>query len=294
MNKLILNSILLFSLLLFPEYVYSQEKESPGEKLGNAGETATGKSENNDNIKQVNSQPTSDSSPLQSKASVDGTPVKDASSLASKNKKSQEDDSAASTSEKPKEKIKIVVKKVEPAYKKVPVFRVHPRGPNAITAGIGIKAGLTDNSTGGFYINFGYNYQLSKVLWADSLLGVNFGGDCTNTGDDEDNYQCGGLNGFGLDLMVGVLYRFLDFPLWKIPVNPYIRLLTGVSFIVSNGPNDGFGLVMKGAGGARYSFNDEIAVGVEMGMTLGPAFRNVIGAGAFFGFDFVFNVEYSF
>lgn len=224
---------------------------------------------------------------------MDGTEVKDATSL-KQNIKQEQDDSAASDSEKPKEKIKIVVKKVEPGYEKVPVFRVHPRGPNAVTAGIGIKAGLTDNSTGGFHVNFGYNYQLSKVLWADSLLGVNFGGDCTNTGNEEDNYQCGGLNGFGLDLMVGVLYRFLDFPVWKIPANPYVRLLTGVSFIVSNGPNDGFGLVMKGAGGARYSFNDEIAAGVEMGMTLGPAFRNAIGTGAFFGFDFVFNVEYSF
>ena len=188
----------------------------------------------------------------------------------------------------------VVVKKIMPDYK-VPKEsdRLSPKGPNAVTASLGIKSGLTDNSTGGFMPSVGYAYQLSSVMWFDSDFSVNFGGDCSKD-EKFGGYVCGGLNGFGLTMLGGLMWRFLDQPAWKIPLNPYVRLLTGITFIISNGPNDGFAFVARGAGGARYSFTDDFAVGAEMGLTIGPSFRNELSMGAFASIDFSVSVEYSF
>jgi hypothetical protein len=188
-------------------------------------------------------------------------------------------------------KQKIVIKTIDPGFETPPPLRISPKGPNAIYGGIGVKAGLTDNSTGGFAVNFGYSYQLSKAIWFDSQFGANFGGSCTSS---DDGYNCGGFSGFGMDLLGGLMYRFLDWPHFKLPLNPYIKALAGLSFIFSDGPNDGFALIIRGAAGAKYSFSDEFAVGAELGLSIGPAFRNEIGAGSYSSFDLIISAEYSF
>ncbi len=194
----------------------------------------------------------------------------------------------------PPPKRKTIYKVIDPGYQRPPVFRLSPMGPSAVWGGIGVKAGLTDNATGGFLVNLGYSYRITRRLWIDSSLSMNFGGDCSAPASDAEAYECGGMNGFGLDVLGGIMWRFLDKPRWDIPLNPYVKALGGISFIISNGPNDGAAVVVKGVGGARYSFTDEFAVGAELGLTFGPAFRNVTGAGSFIALDFLISAEYSF
>ncbi|MBU1240679.1 hypothetical protein KJ865_13285, partial [Myxococcota bacterium] len=111
-------------------------------------------------------------------------------------------------------KRKTIYKLLDPAYKKAPVFRLSPMGPSAVWGGIGVKAGLTDNATGGFLVNMGYSYRITRRLWLDSSFSVNFGGDCSAPSTDDNRYECGGMNGFGLDILGGIMWRFLDKPRW--------------------------------------------------------------------------------
>ncbi|MBU1220202.1 hypothetical protein KKF34_10000 [Myxococcota bacterium] len=191
-------------------------------------------------------------------------------------------------------KRKVVYKDVLPGFKAPPKLRLSARGPNAISGGVGLVSGLTDSSTGGFALGFTYNYMLGKYMWADFHVGFNFGGDCKAPSGDDKPWNCSGLSGFGTDLLVGITYRFLSWPNWEIPLNPYARILTGISFIVGDGPNDGAALVVKTAGGLRYSFTEEFAVSGELGLKVGPAFRYDYGAGAFISIDFLVSAEYSF
>ena len=172
---------------------------------------------------------------------------------------------AGATKSKPLPKQKVIYKNVDPGFKTPPIFRTAPLGPNAVWGGFGVKAGVTDNSTGGFLVNLGYSYRLTRKLWADVGFSMNFGGDCARPAPDDDGYICGGMNGFGLDILGGLMWRFLDQPKWDLPLNPYVKALGGVSFIISNGPNDGAATILKGVGGARYSFTDEFAVGAAIG-----------------------------
>ncbi len=243
----------------------------------------------------VASAPSQDSTPVAGTPSQDGTPVagtpsQDSTPVAGAS--SQDGTPVASDATSPKRKV--VYKTVDPGFRTPPLFRVSPMGPNAVWAGVGVKAGITDHSTGGLYLHFGYAYRLSTRLWTDLSLSMNFGGDCTRPSPESDAMECGGMNGFGLDILGGLMYRFLKQPNWKLPLNPYVRVLGGVSFIISNGPNDGAALVVKGVGGARYSFNEEFAVGAELGFTTGSAFRNVSGVGFSMSVDFMLNVEYAF
>jgi hypothetical protein len=275
-------SFIILSLLVIST---SWAQEKPVSSIGKITIPSTVSSDGtklNTNVKNsVTPVKTTDGTVLTTNTTGDGTAITTAPQKVSK------------PSKKPT-KQKIIVKKVDPGFMTPPALRLSPMGPNAIWGGIGIKTGLSDNATGGFLAAFGYSYRVTRELWLDSQFGVNFGGDCTKPENEDDGYVCGGLNGFGLEILGGLLWRFLDKPPWDIPLNPYVRALAGFAFIISNGPNDGVALVVKGAGGAKYSITDEFAVGAEMGITIGPSFRNVIGAGAFVGFDLIINAEYSF
>ncbi len=191
---------------------------------------------------------------------------------------------------------KVEVKGVDSGVSKPPYIRVTPRGPNGVWGGMGLQAGLTDNSTGGFRVAAGYLYRMTRSIWMDSEFSTNFGGDCDRNVDSagETYYTCGGMSGVGISMMAGLIWRSLDRPSWSLDLTPYLRGLVGLAFIFSDGPNDGLAIIAKGAAGARYSFTDEFAVGAEFGITLGPAFRNHMGAGGFTTLDFTVVTEYSF
>lgn len=188
----------------------------------------------------------------------------------------------------------IVTKTVEPGYLQVTLPRLSARGPNIAWAAVGLRAGLTDNTPGGFHFAMQYAWQISRAFWLDTHFSAAFGGRCDPPSREGDPTACGGLSGFGADMLAGVMMQFLNWPHWNIPLNPYARVLTGISFIIANGPNDGAAAVVRTAGGLRYSFTDEIAVGVELAFSLGPAFRNDAGSGAFWNMDFLVGAEYSF
>jgi len=188
----------------------------------------------------------------------------------------------------------VVARTVDPGFLKVTLPRLSARGPNLVSASLGLRAGLTDNSPGGLLFATQYAWQVSRAFWLDSQFAASFGGRCDPTDEAGKPTACGGLSGFGADILVGVMMQFLNWPAWNIPLNPYVRVLTGVSFIISNGPNDGAAIVVRGAGGLRYAFTDEFAAGVEVGLLLGPSFRNDVGGGGYAAFDFLFSAEYSF
>lgn len=192
------------------------------------------------------------------------------------------------------EETTVITRVVDPGYLKVTVPRLSARGPNLVSAGLGVRAGLSDNTPGGFLFATQYAWQISRAFWFDTQFAAAFGGRCDPADEVGEPTACGGLSGFGADLLAGIMMQWLDRPAWGIPLNPYMRMLTGVSFIISNGPHDGAAIVVRGAGGLRYSFTDEFAVGVELGLLLGPSFRNDVGSGGFAAFDFLLSAEYSF
>ncbi len=192
------------------------------------------------------------------------------------------------------EETTIITRTVDPGYLKVTLPRLSARGPNLVSASLGLRAGLTDNSPGGFLFATQYAWQVSRAFWLDSQFAASFGGRCDPTDEVGKPTICGGLSGFGADILVGVMMQFLNWPAWNIPLNPYARVLTGVTFIISNGPNDGAAIVVRGAGGLRYAFTDEFSVGAEVGLMLGPSFRNDVGSGGYAAFDFLLAAEFSF
>ncbi len=188
----------------------------------------------------------------------------------------------------------VITQTVDPGFLQVTLPRLSARGPNLVSASLGLRAGLSDDTTGGFHFAVQYAWQVSRAFWLDSQFSASFGGRCDASTREGEPVACGGLSGFGADILVGVMMQFLNWPHWNIPLNPYARALTGVSFIIANGPNDGAAVVARVAGGLRYSFTDEFAAGAELGLSLGPSFRNDAGSGAFAAFDFLLSAEYSF
>lgn len=203
-------------------------------------------------------------------------------------------DATAVTTATETEETTVVTRMVDPGYLKVTVPRLSARGPNLVSASLGVRAGLSDDTPGGFLVAAQYAWQLSRAFWFDTHFAAAFGGRCDPSDEIGEPTACGGLSGFGADLLAGIMMQWLDRPAWGIPLNPYMRLLTGVSFIISNGPNDGAAIVVRGAGGLRYSFTEEFSVGAELGLLLGPSFRNDVGSGGFAAFDFLLSAEYSF
>ncbi|MBN2724963.1 MAG: hypothetical protein JXR95_12915 [Deltaproteobacteria bacterium] len=269
------------TILLFSGYSFGQEKNGiePPDKLPK--------------LKKIVSQDSSKKTPDKKSENNTGEKTTDKKSENNTGEKTT-DKKSRDDSFPPIPKRKVIVNKVLPGYSLPPELRTSPSGPNAITAAVGLVSSFTESGTGGFGLSFSYNYMLGRYLWADFNLGFNFGGDCSNPSDDSSPMDCSGLSGFGTDILVGIMYRFLNWPNWRIPLNPYFRALTGVSMIVANGPNDGAALVVKTAFGGKYSFSSEFAVSAELGMKVGPSFRNDYGAGAFVTLDFLMGVEYSF
>ena len=171
-----------------------------------------------------------------------------------------------------------------------------PRGPNILSAGLGLAAGLTRHSTGGFELNLGWSYQMTRLVWFDVLGNLSYGGSCpavaTDTAGRVIDSDCGQFRGVGIDLLAGIQLKFVNVRLWKAPVVPFARAALGVSFIITDKSNDGAALVLRLGGGARYYFTPWFSVGGELALTLGPAFRNHLDTGFYTAISLLAGVEF--
>jgi hypothetical protein len=175
---------------------------------------------------------------------------------------------------------------------------IDPKGPNIFTVGLGMAAGLTDDTTGGFRLHLAWSYQLTRFLWFDLIADLGFGTPCHATGRDPQgrkiDYACGMFRGIGVGLLAGLQYKFVNVKLWRAPVVPFVRAAVGADFIVSDGPNDGAALAFRLAGGVRYHVKPKISLGAELAFTLGPAFRKDVPTGFYGVIDVVVGVEFLF
>ena len=202
------------------------------------------------------------------------------------------------TKEEKKEPVKKEEKKEEdkkPAKLLPPYPGYQPSGFSAAVGALGFAYGLTDDSVGGFKIGLSYDYRLTRLMWFDAQANFSFGGDCKQRagGTDPDRpYICGGVRGFGIDLLAGIQFKW--FNVWKVPVVPFVRGNLGVVFIISDGPNDGVAAVARVGGGFRYNFFKWFAVGGELAATIGPAFRNDLDTGLFAVLEVLAGAEFFF
>jgi hypothetical protein len=190
---------------------------------------------------------------------------------------------------------------VEPKKPEPPVDRdlLRARGPNIIAAGVGVDAGLTEPTTGGFRLNLEWSYQLTRLLWFDVIGGASLGGDCKVLEEETTggvtrviNSRCNAFGGIGIDLLAGIQMKLVNIRLWKVPVVPFARVAAGVAFIIADTPNDGAALVVRVGGGARYYFTNWFSVGAELAFTLGPAFRNHLDPGFYTKLELLAGVEF--
>lgn len=193
--------------------------------------------------------------------------------------------SGSSDNQKPKEEKELAV----------PYKGFQPDGFNLAGGGVGFVYGLTDDSVGGFKVALNYAYRLTRWIWFDSMANFSFGGNCHPHYDQngDPSYECGGVRGFGIDLLAGVQFKF--FGVFKKQFSrlvPFVRTDAGVIFIVSNGPNDGVAVVARASGGFNYHIFKWFSVGGELGGTLGPAFRNDMGTGFFASVEVLARVEF--
>ena len=172
-----------------------------------------------------------------------------------------------------------------------------PAGPTLTLGNLGFQYGLTDDSVGGFKMGFSYGYRLTNWMWFDAQVNFSFGGDCKGeapSAGEPKEYACNSVHGFGIEAIAGVQWKFYGIKKWKAPVVPFAKAGLGVVAIVSNGPNDGAALVARGSGGVRYHFFKWFAVGGEVGVTLGPAFRNELDTGFYAAVDVAAGAEFHF
>ena len=99
---------------------------------------------------------------------------------------------------------------------------------------MGINAGLTRHAVGGFRLDLGWSYQMSRHLWFDLLSDLTFGGACKVVAKDQQgrilDSDCGAFRGIGIDLLAGIQVKFLSTQLWSAPVVPFaLRQVRAIS-----------------------------------------------------------------
>lgn len=206
--------------------------------------------------------------------------------------------------EKVPKRVEPPARPARPAEPKPPVAPVNKdllraRGPNIIAAGVGLAAGFTEASNGGFRLNLEWSYQLARLFWFDVIGGVSLGGNCTVLEEETTggitrvvNSRCNAFSGVGIDLLAGIQMKFVNIRMWKVPVVPFARVAAGVAFIIADTPNDGAAIVLRVGGGARYYFTNWFSVGAELAITLGPALRNHLDTSLYTKLELLVGVEF--
>jgi len=151
---------------------------------------------------------------------------------------------------------------------------VYP-GKSEVSVHVGYQAGVSGffggGSPTGFRLLGDYNFRFydfgGTTLWLNAGAALTVGGSCgviTAKGG-----ACGGFaSGDSIEPMVGLKAKFRT----PIPLVPYVRLDAFFSYIFNRYCDDnGYGFGARAAGGAKYFLTRNVGIGLEAGVTLGPA-----------------------
>jgi len=162
--------------------------------------------------------------------------------------------------------------------------QVYP-GKSEVSVHVGYQGGLVGWNGGGapsgFRLLADYNFRFydfgGTTLWLNAGAALTVGGACGNIANAAGAY-CGGLaTGDSVEPMVGLKAKFRT----PIPLVPYARLDAFFSYIFNRHCDDnGYGFGARAAGGAKYFLTRNVGIGIEAGVTLGPA---IFPAGAPYG-----------
>jgi hypothetical protein len=151
------------------------------------------------------------------------------------------------------------------------------QGKNELSAQIGFQASMGGTTPGGVKLFFDYSRYLGKIVWLNAKLNPTFsagggGGVCVDQFGN--TYNCG-LSGFpnaghAIDALIGVK---LKWPIARYKLMPFAVANVGVVGIYNRPLNDdGAAGVVNLGGGLRWFATPHVAVGGELGVTLGGAY----------------------
>jgi hypothetical protein len=146
--------------------------------------------------------------------------------------------------------------------------------PDVADREIGAQLGVAmggHTTPGGLRLGGRFLYQMSDIDWFEGLVAFTFGGSgavCFR--DRSDVFTCdhGALDGFSSDLAIGIR-RFFG---GQQGFRPYARVTAGVRLLRFGGDQvTGFGIPVTAGAGVRVRLTDEVAVGGEASLELGPS-----------------------
>ena len=146
-------------------------------------------------------------------------------------------------------------------------------GKNEISTQLGFQASLGGTTPGGVKLFLDYSRYLGKIVWFNAKLNPTF--DTSNGAVCVDRfgnaYNCGlGGDGHAIDALVGVK---LKWPIHRIKLMPYANINVGIVGIYNRPLNDdGVAGVVNTGGGVKWWATPHVAVGGEVGVTLGGAY----------------------
>jgi hypothetical protein len=147
------------------------------------------------------------------------------------------------------------------------------QGKNEISTQIGFQASMGGTTPSGVKLFLDYSRYLGKIVWLNAKLNPTF--DTSNGGVCVDRfgnaYSCGfGGEGHAIDALVGVK---LKWPVHRYKLMPYANIDVGVVGVYSRPANDnGVAGVLNTGGGLKWWATPHVAVGGELGVTLGGAY----------------------
>jgi hypothetical protein len=171
-------------------------------------------------------------------------------------------------------RLAIVLVAIAPAIAPAIARADDPAPPDVADREIGAVVGVASGSRvtpGGLRIGGHFLYQLDDEDWFDGAVGFTFGGGTAACfRDRSDVYVCdhGLADGFAADLGGGVRRFFAG----QGGFRPYARLAASLR-ILRFGADDvgGFGIPLAAGAGVRVRVSDDVAVGGEATLELGPA-----------------------
>jgi len=147
-------------------------------------------------------------------------------------------------------------------------------GKNELSAELGFQASMGGTTPGGVKLFFDYSRYLGKIVWLNAKLNPTFatgGGVCVDRFGNTFSCSTGfDGNGHAIDALVGVK---LKWPVYKYKLMPYANIDVGVVGIYNRPLNDdGAAGVINTGGGLKWFATPHIAVGGDVGVTLGGAY----------------------
>jgi hypothetical protein len=139
---------------------------------------------------------------------------------------------------------------------------------------IGVQLGIASGghtTPGGFRIGGRFLYQMSDVDWFEGLVAFTFGSSAASCFRDRaDVYTCdhAALDGFSADFGVGIRRFFTG----QSGFRPYARIAAAARVLrFGDDAVSGFGIPLSLGAGVRVRISDDVAVGGEATVELGPS-----------------------